>query len=583
MRITYVKVKNYRNIDGIEIIFNPECNYIIGENNIGKSNLLSLLTTVCTGKSFEDNDYMDPQKPIEVDVTIQLLPNEQGIFGDIFSPTDSSLMRFKYLQSIREAIPTIISLDSNESIPIRLIRKISFLRYETTTAPNRELKIDAQKGAGQIVSTIIERFTEGEHFSFLNNEQVNSLTEFINSRLGKIRSFQDYSIRAMISPNQTDMLTSLYYLSDGQRKIDTTGSGVQYMTMASMNILCQIMNLYKRKSIPFDELLYTNESGHKILPMILSIDEPEVHLHPYLQRSLINYYKKILHNKETDFCELIKDCFGVDGIDGQLIIVTHSTDALIGDYRNLIRFYKSAATTSVVSGFALQPVERGDNSGRLRAENEKHLLMHFPELKEAFYAKCVILIEGETEYGCIRAFSEKIGISLDDYGICAINARGENSITPIRRLLDLFAIPSIAIYDGDVRSHHVATDHDFFTNELCFEIEIVKALYSANRAGIIRKIVTDFDSSALDTVLDENFVRSSFKKMGIDMGMYTAKRLNDVNDDDSTDFCNMFSAWFMVKKCLLLGRAVGEAIPAECIPPCYSRAIQKAREVATSA
>lgn len=41
------KVENYRNIDGIEIIFNPECNYIIGENNLGKSNFLSLLTTVC--------------------------------------------------------------------------------------------------------------------------------------------------------------------------------------------------------------------------------------------------------------------------------------------------------------------------------------------------------------------------------------------------------------------------------------------------------------------------------------------------------------------------------------------------------
>ena len=40
MRISCVKVNNYRNIDGIEVTFNPECNYIIGENNIGKSNFL---------------------------------------------------------------------------------------------------------------------------------------------------------------------------------------------------------------------------------------------------------------------------------------------------------------------------------------------------------------------------------------------------------------------------------------------------------------------------------------------------------------------------------------------------------------
>jgi putative ATP-dependent endonuclease of OLD family len=75
--------------------------------------------------------------------------------------------------------------------------------------------------------------------------------------------------------------------------------------------------------------------------------------------------------------------------------------------------------------------------------------MHFPEIKEAFYAKCAMLIEGETEYGCIRAFSDKIGVDLDDYGICVINARGEGSIKPLRQLLKLFAVPSIAIYDGD--------------------------------------------------------------------------------------------------------------------------------------
>ena len=42
MRISRVKVHNYRNIGGIEILLNPECNYIIGENNLGKSNFSRL-------------------------------------------------------------------------------------------------------------------------------------------------------------------------------------------------------------------------------------------------------------------------------------------------------------------------------------------------------------------------------------------------------------------------------------------------------------------------------------------------------------------------------------------------------------
>lgn len=582
MRISCVKVNNYRNIDGIEVTFNPECNYIIGENNIGKSNFLTLLATVCSGKSFDEKDFADSEKPIEVELDIKLLPNEQGFFGDNFSPEDASLLKIRYHQTIRDAYPTIVSADSNESIPPKQLRKLNFLKYETTSVPSKELRLDTQKGAGLLISTIIKRFNDSAACAFLDTTQVDRLMEFINGYLEKIRSFRDYSIKATVSPDSTEMLTKLFYLSDGIRKIESTGSGVQYMAMASINILCQIMELYKSKSVLFEDLLYTDSDGKKLLPLILSIDEPEVHLHPYLQRSLIGYYKRILCNKDTEFVDLLKTLFNVDGISGQIIIVTHSTDALIGDYRNLIRFYKKENITSVISGYALRPTPGNNNAGRIKAETEKHLIMHFPEVKEAFYAKCALLIEGETEYGCIHKFAEKIGISLDDYGICVINARGQNSIKPLRQLFTFFAIPSVAIYDGDVKDDHTATPDEFYTTELCFEIEIVKTLFAAGKTDLVRAIALDMDNNACSVPLDANFVRNHFKKMNIDIDSYTPKKLNDVSDDAEKDFCRMFSAWFMAKKGVLLGRIIGEATPTENIPVCYSSAIKKAQEVATN-
>lgn len=575
MKIACVRVSNYRNIDGITVNFNPECNYIIGENNLGKSNFLALLATVCNGKGFDEKDFFDAEKPIEIELDIKLLPNEQGFFGDNFSPEDASLLKIRYCQTIKEAYPTVVSADSNESIQLKLLRKMNFLKYETTSVPSRELRLNTQKGAGLLINNIIERFiTSGEEVpEFLNSEQVGSLMEFINGHLIKIRSFRDYSIKATVATDPKDMLASLFYLSDGDRKIDTTGSGVQYMAMASINILCQIMELYKSKSSPFEEQLYTDDSGKKLLPLVLSIDEPEVHLHPYLQRSLIGYYKKILHNEDPEFAELLNLCFGVDGIDGQLIIVTHSTDALVGDYRNLVRFYKDGEKTTVISGT--------DPSLRLTSANEKHLIMHFPEIKEAFYAHCGVLIEGETEYGCIHAFADKVGVALDDFGICIINARGEGSIKPLRHLLNAFSIPSIAIYDGDVKAGRSVTDDEFYTNELCFEIEIVKTLFSNGQASMVRQIALDLDSRAESIDLDEDFVRKHFKKMGIDMAGYLPKKLSDVNESDGVEFCNMYSAWFMAKKGVLLGRIIGDTLPTELIPACYSDAINKAQEVAT--
>ena len=574
MKILSVDISNYRNIGGISVCLDEKNNYIIGENNIGKSNFLSLLDTVCNGRSFDETDYCTKEEPIEATIKIKLLPNEHGAFGDNFSPENSNEIIIRYSQGISDSYPTIICTDSGESIQSKQLKKINFLRYDTNASPSKELKLDTPKGAGLLVNSIISQYVERleAQADFLNNEQISSLSVFINERLSKIRAFSAYGIKPTISVDQTQMLSKLFYLSDGERTIESTGSGIQFMAMASINILCQIMDIYKSKQIPFASRLYTTDDEKQILPVVLSIDEPEVHLHPFLQRSLIGYYKRILCNEEPDFRDLLKLCFNIDGLDGQLVIVTHSTDALIGNYRNLIRFYKNGGSTDVISGSAL----------RLTNANEKHLLMHFPELRESFYAHCAILVEGETEYGCINQFAYKVGVSLDDSGICPISARGESSIAPLKQLLNAFKIPCVSIYDNDVKQGQTPLPDEFFTTELCFEIEIVKYLYSKGKASVIRQIVQEYDANAENEVLDADFVRKPYKKMGLDISTFSPKRLVDVLEADSAEFCNMYSAWFMVKKGIILGRIVGDAITSDLIPLCYVNALKKAEEVAQS-
>ena len=50
----------------------------------------------------------------------------------------------------------------------------------------------------------------------------------------------------------------------------------------------------------------------------------------------------------------------------------------------------------------------------LDTDNEKHLLMHLPEIKETFFASVAMLFEGISEVGTIPIFAEKL-VEVNDY------------------------------------------------------------------------------------------------------------------------------------------------------------------------
>lgn len=589
MEIVGVKVKNFRNLDGLKVSLDPCKNYIIGENNIGKSNFLNLLSKVCNASRFADDDFQDPSLPIEVLVQIRLKEDEYGFFGDNFSPANASVVNLVVTQELSDAYPSLYSYDSYEALNKSLLDPLNFFLYETTANPKDELSLRRNSGTGLFVEALIEKYYEDRSLNILNQKEVNDLSRYINSALGNIKGFQEYSIQTTVAEDSTEMLRRLLLLSDGDREMYMTGSGVQYLAMASISILGQIMRLFKRKRIPFQELLYTDSKTNEILlPMIIAIDEPEVHLHPFLQRSLISYYDRIAQNQDAEFKQLLKDTFGIDGIKGQLIVVTHSTDSLVGDYRNIIRFYQSNNLTHAICGTELVPKPGQDSDNTISEKNEKHLIMNFPELKESFYAKCAIIVEGETEFGCLPYFAKTINCPLDDKGISLINARGSQSIAPIKQLLELYRIPCITVYDGDVKEQKEIdlsrkSGNEFYTQMPCFEFEIVDELLSHNEYDLLDDIIAFFDPNATSTIMDKDFIKKSFKKMEIPLDEYKDICLADIRSGDANLSNNekiaLYSAWLLAKKGVVLGRVIGRCLKEEQIPETYKKAIHKAVEV----
>ena len=127
MKINSIKIKNFRNLNDAQIYFHPDTNYIIGENNIGKSNLLFLMNVLFSGKSFDENDFIDTDSPIEIELSLKLVNEEIGFFKDYFSPEDPCLVNLKIEQRIDDVYPSMYHVESMDSLPYKFLKKALYI------------------------------------------------------------------------------------------------------------------------------------------------------------------------------------------------------------------------------------------------------------------------------------------------------------------------------------------------------------------------------------------------------------------------------------------------------------------------
>ena len=66
MKIISISINNFRNLDNVKFSLNENINFIVGENNLGKSNFLIMLDILFSKKTFSIDDFYDLSLPITV-------------------------------------------------------------------------------------------------------------------------------------------------------------------------------------------------------------------------------------------------------------------------------------------------------------------------------------------------------------------------------------------------------------------------------------------------------------------------------------------------------------------------------------
>ena len=465
-----VEINNYRNLTGKTITFNDTLNFLIGENNIGKTNILELINICLAIGKFAETDFMDITLPIKIKFKVKYSNEEIGYFEDNFDVDDSNSITLVAVQdSVDERINYYHDTPNQTKIGMATIRTMNILYYYAQRMPSKEVDFRKTSGSGKVLNYLIQHSLEQSEIQekgILKKTKLKNIVKNVNIQIKKINTITGDSVSAYVETEVDKLVCRLLGLGDENgRELSSLGEGVQY----AFNILLQIIEIIynvkaTRKPEDFEERLI-NRDGKKLFPLFLVLDEPEVHQHPYRQRSLIRKIKALIENNNQEFLNLLKDLFDIDGLTGQIFIATHSPNILLDNYRQFIRLYKSTGTNSqlkIVSGMNVV----------IDDKLYKHMLHNFIYLKEAMFSKCIIFVEGDTENGAIPVFAERMGLDMDERGIGVIKLDGADSVKRCMALYKSFGIKSIALIDKDKKESYSSEPDIYFTKANDYEEDV---------------------------------------------------------------------------------------------------------------
>jgi predicted ATP-dependent endonuclease of OLD family len=155
---------------------------------------------------------------------------------------------------------------------------------------------------------------------------------------------------------------------------------------------------------------------------IILIEEPEMFLHPQMQRSLYSTLRRLADTN-------------------QIIYTTHSPHFVsIPEYRNVLLVRQTRADGTKITRSNLL-----DEQWR----REKLRQAFDAERSELFFARRILIVEGDTERLSLPEFAKKLGLDIDGAAATVVEVGGKRNLIDIADLSISFGIPTGIIYDRD--------------------------------------------------------------------------------------------------------------------------------------
>lgn len=468
MLLKKVSIKNFKSIKHLEFDF-PESNILVlvGENNAGKSNIIRAIDAICGDswygrEKLEDHDYYlrNRKYPIQIDLFfdngkyVNFTPNPSDWGIKYYNDWEGrSPVRFGN-PSVKEEFPSTY-LGADRTFDKHLSFYDWTLIGRIRKAFHKRIGDELKQEIEQDFEKVIESFHKVPGFSSFLDDFTKQFKELLPS--GKTHMAIDFKPFTPANYFKTMQILALDpNQSDKPIDVDELGEGARNM------ILIALLRSYAKNF---------KNSGE--INGILALEEPELFLHPQARRHLANVLRDLAKTGLQVIISTHSDSFidteFFDSI-GRVIKVADPENE--GKEQTImIQTDRNKLTEIAIKTGAPADKVNPDNIRPFYKTTSNH------RLNEGFFARCLVLVEGETEELALPEFLSVLGLDYDANGISIIEVKGKNQIPKYWRLYASFGIPTIVIFDNDNKNGKEKSNKNIAT---CFNLELADLLDNVN-------------------------------------------------------------------------------------------------------
>lgn len=445
MRVRRIFIRNFRSLRYVEINVTQNPLVILGENNVGKSNVL-LALRLLLGRNAQrlrldlseedinrqaraqNEDFFTVELEIgnlqnhpDVEVCFKERIDVDGeehfvrIEGRYEKNTDGEYDWETFL------LPPDGRLNDRVRFSRRMYEAIPLFFMDAVRDGEREIRATATSTLSQLLRDVDFNDVELEVLTALRaantalseNHEIRDLSSGLTQQLRSFVTGGQAELNITVANEELSMLSGNLRLNirkrpkDSLTALDREGTGLQNLIVISL----------------FRSLMQQTQSEKWRKVPILAIEEPEAHLHPHSQRRL---YKELRE------------------LSTPAIVTTHSP--------SLVK-YADPSSLVILRSDVPERASAYQLSSSFQLNNRKQLaqLMR-TDGAEVLFSRVIIAVEGDSEKIALPAFAEQLGCDLDRDGISILNVGSTSSFAPILAAFahDELSVHCVVLYDQDV-------------------------------------------------------------------------------------------------------------------------------------